>query len=96
MSMDQSLISMTSLNNGNFVLAKLIQKNTEYRYVTKYTGVEEYDEAQVMFCKICDNLEKNQTCKWHFFLTWDQIIKELHTSVNFLLSFYFVYLMTIV
>ncbi|KAF5291290.1 hypothetical protein FQA39_LY03441 [Lamprigera yunnana] len=67
------------LDNGQFVLVKLLNRKTEYRYVAMCTGVEEYDEVQVVFCKICDETGKNFKINDHdiSFITWEQIIEEL-------------------
>lgn len=43
------------------------------------TGVEESNEVQVVFCKICDETGKNFKINDDdiSFITWDQVIKEL-------------------
>jgi hypothetical protein len=68
-----------TFSNGDFVLVKLEYRKTEYRYVAMCTGVEENDEVQVVFCKICDQTGKNFRINDDdiSFITWDQVIKEL-------------------
>lgn len=43
------------------------------------TGVEEDDEPQVIFCKICDETEKKFRINDEdiSFITWDQVLKKL-------------------
>lgn len=66
-------------NNGDFVLVRLLHKETEYRYVAMCTGVKEDDEVEVIFCKVSENtgksfrIDDNDIC----FVTCDQIIKNL-------------------
>lgn len=44
-----------------------------------YTGVEEEDEVQVIFCKVCDDSEKNFKIDEHdiSFISQKQIIRQL-------------------
>ncbi|CAB3228673.1 unnamed protein product [Arctia plantaginis] len=65
--------------NGDFVLVKLQDKKTEYRYVAMCTGVEEDDELEVIFCKICDDTGKKFRINDDdiSFIAWDQVLKKL-------------------
>lgn len=54
----QPSTSKETLKNGDFILVKLLTKETEYRYVAMCTGLEEDDEIQVVFCKIADKTGK--------------------------------------
>lgn len=89
------------LNNGDFVLVKLIHKNTEYRYLAMYTGVEEEDEVQVIFCKTCDDSKKIFKIDEYdiSFISQEQIIRQLPAPnlkmkgqrIFYLLVFMFIY-----
>ncbi|CAB3249218.1 unnamed protein product [Arctia plantaginis] len=65
--------------NGDFVLVKLQDTKTEYRYIAMCTGVEEDDELKVIFCKICDETGKKFRINDDniSFITWDQVLKKL-------------------
>lgn len=65
--------------NGDFLLVKLQDRKTEYRYVAMCTGVEEDDELQVKFCKIFDETGKKFRINDEdiSFITWDQVLKKL-------------------
>lgn len=66
------------------MLVKLQDTKTEYRYVAMCTGVEEDDELEVIFCKICDETRKKFRINDDdiSFITWDQVLKKL-PSPNF-------------
>lgn len=68
-----------TLHNGDFVLVKLMHKDTEYRCIAMCTGVEDEDKVQVVFCKICDDSGKNFRIHENdiSFISWEQIIREL-------------------
>lgn len=61
------------------MLVKLQDKKTEYRYVAMCTGVEDDDELQVVFCKICDETGKKFRINDYdiSFISWDQVLKKL-------------------
>lgn len=68
--------------NGDFVLVKLQDTKTEYRYVAMCAGVED-DELQVIFCKICDETAKKFRINDDdiSFITWDQVLKKLPSPI---------------
>ena len=74
--------SNNKFNNGDFVLVRILHKDTEYRYVAMCTGIEEDNEEQVIFCKICDNTGKNFRIDDNdvSFISWGQIIEKIPTS----------------
>ena len=73
--------SNNKFNNGDFVLVRILHKDTEYRYVAMCTGIEEDNEEQVIFCKICDNTGKNFRIDDNdvSFISWGQIIEKIPT-----------------
>lgn len=74
-----STVGTKTLGNGNFVLVKLLHRETKRCYFTMRTGVEEDCEVQVIFCKICYKTGNNFKIDDSniSFITWDQIIEEL-------------------
>lgn len=63
------------------MLVKLQDTKTEYRDVAMCTGVEEDDELEVIFSKICDETGKKFRINDDdiSFITWDQLLKKLPT-----------------